>query len=184
MAVIYAFLAEGFEEVECLAAMDVLKRAGDEIKLVSVTGSLEVSGSHKFTIKADCLFEEADFSEAHVLFLPGGMPGTANLAAHKGLCDLLVSAMHENKMIAAICAAPTVLGKLGLLEGKNATCYPGMEEGLTGAKYVKTGVVTDGNIITGRGLGYALDIGLELVRILHDGKTAEEIKSAIQYDQF
>lgn len=183
MKKVYAFLADGLEEVECLAVADVLMRGGIEVSLVSVTRSLEVTGSHGITIKADKLFEEICPEEADVLFLPGGMPGTRNLQEHRGLRAALKAAVAEGRRVAAICAAPSVLGSLGLLTGRRATCYPGFEDKLEGASYTHDGVVTDGPVTTGRGLGYALDLGLELLRILADESTSAQIKSAIQYDQ-
>lgn len=182
MAEVYAFLADGLEEVECLAVADVLARAGVKVTLVSITGKREVKGAHGFGIKTDVLLEDVDLMKADVLFLPGGMPGTKNLAACKPLCDGLVKANEAGHRLAAICAAPSVLGGLGILKGKKATCYPGFEDALSGAKATGAGVVTDGNVTTARGLGYALDLGLELVTLLMDEKTARDIKSAIQYD--
>lgn len=183
MKKVYACMAEGLEEVECLAAVDVMRRAGLEVTLVSMGNTKQVTGSHKITVTADALFSEISPLDADCLFLPGGMPGTKHLAAHEGLCSALKQAAEEGKHLAAICAAPSVLGGLGLLRGKAATCYPGFEEKLEGAVYTKQGVVTDGNITTARGLGYALDLGLELVRILVDAETAANIKAGIQYDQ-
>lgn len=183
MTEVYAFLAEGMEEVECLAAADVMARAGIKVTLVSITGKKKVKGSHGFKMKADVLLEDADLSRADVLFLPGGMPGTKHLGECKPLCEALVKANEEGKRLAAICAAPSVLGELGLLKGKKATCYPGWESKLTGAVLTGAGVVTDGNITTARGLGYALDLGLELVSLLVNETAAQQIKSAIQYDQ-
>lgn len=181
MAEVYAFLAEGLEEVECLAAADVMARAGIKVTLVSITGKKKVKGSHGFKLKADILLEDADLSKADVLFLPGGMPGTRHLGECKQLCEALIKANEEGKRLAAICAAPSVLGDLGLLKGKKATCYPGWESHLTGASLTGAGVVTDGNITTARGLGYALDLGLELVSLLVSENAAQQIKSAIQY---
>lgn len=184
MAQVYAFLAPGLEEVECLATVDVLIRAGIKVELVTVTDCLEVTGSHNITVKADCKLKDVKWDEAQVLFLPGGMPGTNNLAECRELTSHLVEAYHAGKRLAAICAAPSVLGGLGLLRGKKATCYPGFEDQLLGAEYQKAGVVTDGCVTTARGLGYALDLGLELVGILADDETAKRIKASIQYDQF
>lgn len=184
MAKVYAFLAEGSEEVENLAVLDVLVRAGIEVKLVSITGKKEVVTSHNVHIVTDALIEEVDLKSADVLFIPGGLPGTTNMLNHSGLCQGLKDAFAEGRRVAAICAAPSVLGQLGLLEGKNATCYPGFEDKLIGAKYTKNGVVTDGNVTTARGLGYALDLGLELVALLDSREKAAQIKAAIQYDQF
>ena len=183
MAVVYAFLADGLEEVECLATADVLIRAGVKVKLVSITGKKEVKGAHGFGIHADTLLHEIDPMKADLLFLPGGMPGTKNLMACKPLCDALVQADAAGKRLAAICAAPSILGQLGLLKDKKATCYPGFEDALTGAKLTGAGVVTDGNITTARGLGYALDLGIELASLLVDRPVALQVKDSIQYDQ-
>lgn len=183
MAKVYAYLAAGLEEVECLAVVDVLRRSGVEVLMVSVTGKREVAGSHKIELKADALFEEVNSDEADVLYLPGGMPGTTNLKAHEGLADAIWRANKQGRRIAAICAAPSVLGEMGLLKGRTATCYPGFEDKLTGVSYTSQGVVTDGNITTGRGLGYALDMGLELIRLLQGPQQSEKIKSSIQFDR-
>lgn len=183
MAEVYAFLADGLEEVECLAAVDVLIRGGVSVKLISISDKKEVTGSHGFKITADAVIGEVNLEEADVYFLPGGMPGTKYLGSCKVLCQALVKADKEGKRLAAICAAPSVLGQLGLLKGKKATCYPGFESFLEGAVHTSAGVVTDGNITTSRGLGYALDLGLELLGLLTDRENAKEIKAAIQYDR-
>lgn len=183
MAEVYAFLADGLEEVECLATADVLIRAGVKVTLVSISDKKEVTGSHGFTVMADATIGEIDFKKADVLFLPGGMPGTRHLSECRALCDALVTANEEGRRLAAICAGPSVLGGLGILRGKKATCYPGFEGALAGAEITGDGVVTDGNVTTARGLGYALDLGLELAGLLVDEKTASHIKTAIQYDQ-
>ena len=183
MGKVYAFLADGSEEVELLAVTDVLIRGGQDVKLVSVMGTRDVITSHKVKLQADLEFSEAEFSDADLLFLPGGMPGTKNLGAHEGLLELLKHAYEKNVRIAAICAAPSVLGRLGLLEGKRATCFPGFESELTGARHTSQGVVTDGTITTARGLGYALDLGIELLKYLSSEEEAGRIKEAIQYDQ-
>lgn len=182
MAKVYAFVADGMEEVECLGVCDVLVRADVEVKLVSIMGRKEVTGSHGFRIIADELIEEIS-DDADVLFLPGGLPGTTNLAAHEGLAELLKAHAAAGKRLAAICAGPSVLGRLGLLDGHRATCFPGWEEKLIGAECHGEGVVTDRLISTGRGMGWALDLGLELVRILIDEETAENLKTTIQYDR-
>lgn len=180
---VLAFMAEGFEEVECLAVVDVLRRAGIHTELVSISEQKEVCSSHQVLIKADKTLGEADLDHADVLFLPGGMPGARNLAACKPLCDALIKAAAEGRHLAAICAGPSVLGKLGLLKDKKATCYPGFENELLGAETTKQGVVTDGKITTARGLGYALDLGLEIVNLMLGEDKAKEIKASIQYDQ-
>ena len=184
MAKVYAFLADGLEEVECLAVCDVLKRAGAEVEMVSVNDGREVVSSHRVRIICDSsMGEKEGFEDGDVLFLPGGMPGTVNLMNCTELKKALKSQYEKKKRIAAICAAPSVLGMMGFLEGRKATCYPGFEDKLKGAVYTKTGVVTDGNITTARGLGYALDLGLELVRLLYSEERAAEVKASIQYDQ-
>ena len=181
MALVYAFMADGLEEVECLATADILARAGVTVKLVSVTGKREVRGSHGFGIRADYLLKNVDFDKADMLFLPGGQPGTTHLMECRTLCDALVEANKKGKRIAAICAAPMVLGGLGILKDRRATCYPGCEDRLNGAKYTGAGVVTDGNITTSRGLGFVFDFGLELARLLADPIAASNVSNAILY---
>lgn len=183
MGKVYAFVADGSEEVELLAVVDVLLRGGQDVKLVSVNGKKEVVSAHRIKLQADYEFSQADLSDGDVLFLPGGMPGTRNLGEHEGLKEALLKANQSGKRIAAICAAPSVLGKLGILEGKKATCFPGFEPELKGACFTGQGVITDGNISTARGLGYALDLGIELLKHLTDEDHARQIKEAIQYDQ-
>ena len=131
MARVYAFVADGMEEVECLAVCDCLRRAKVDVKLVSIMGRKMVTGSHGFKIEADCLFEEIG-DDADVLFLPGGLVGTNNLKAHRGLAEMLKAHAAAGKRLAAICAAPSVLGELGLVEGHRATCYPGFEDQMKG----------------------------------------------------
>ena len=183
MAKVYAFLAEGLEEVECLAVVDVLRRSGVEVTLVSVGETKEIVGSHGIRLTADALFEETNPDQADILFLPGGMPGTKNLQAHQGLAEAIRKAAKQGRRIAAIGAAPSILGTMGLLKGRTATCYPGFEDMLEGASYTSQGVITDGNITTSRGLGYALALGLELIRLLQGPQQAERIREAVQYDR-
>lgn len=183
MAKVYAYLAEGLEEVECLAVVDVLRRSGVDVTMVSITGAKEITGSHGIKFMADALFEEANSDAADVLFLPGGMPGTNHLKAHEGLKAAIEKANKQGRRVAAICAAPSVLGSMGLLKGRTATCYPGFEDQLTGVSYTSQGVVTDGNITTSRGLGYALDLGLELIRLLQGPQQARKIAASIQYSR-
>lgn len=181
MSKVSIFAAEGMEEVECLAVADMLKRGGVEVETVSITQSRMVTSSHNVTICTDMIFEEADFSDSDLLFLPGGVPGTPNLAAHEGVCTLLKEFAASGKRLAAICAAPSVLGDLGLLKGRTATCYPGWESHLTGAVYTRQGVVTDGSITTARGVGFAIDLGLELIRLLEGEEKAAAVKAGIQH---
>ena len=181
MVKVLAFLAPGLEEVECLAVVDLLRRAGMEVPLVSMGEGPVIRGAHGIRIVCDLCFDALDPTGADALFLPGGMPGTANLAAHEGLCALLRQWSAQGKRLAAICAAPSVLGELDLLRGRRATCYPGWEHALRGASYTTEGVVTDGMITTARGLGFALDLGLELVRLFQGDAAAEALARAIQH---
>lgn len=174
-------MADGFEEVEGLTVVDLLRRAGIECETVSVTGKRTVTSSHNITLYADRLFEDGSLADADMLVLPGGMPGTLNLLSHEGLKKLLCSCAADGRYIAAICAAPSVLGAHGLLAGKKATCYPGFEEKLTGAVCSANKVVRDGNIITSRGLGTAIDFALTLVSLLAGQETADQVAASIQY---
>lgn len=158
------FLATGFEEIEAISIIDVLRRGGVDLNIVSVSGMEYVEGAHGITVKSDSLFFSIDFSDYDLFVLPGGMPGTTNLAKHEGLCELLKNIFEQGKKIGAICAAPSVLGQLGLIEGKLATCYPGFEDELVGANVVNRDIVRDGNLITGRGAGVAMEFGLELLK--------------------
>lgn len=181
MTKVSVFIAEGTEEAECLITVDLLRRAGFEVDLVSVTGSLEVTSSHNVKVIADHTFETACFSDSDMLFVPGGVPGVPNLTAHEGLAELLKDFANKGKKLAAVCAGPSVLGRLGILEGKKATCFPGWEDKLIGATYTGEGVVTDGNITTGRGLGFSVDLGLELIRVLAGEELSNDIKGRIQH---
>lgn len=151
MAKVYEFLADGFEEIEALLPVDILRRGGVAIQTVSVTGSELVTSSHGVTIKADLLFENTDLSDADMLLLPGGLPGATNLNEHEGVRKALTEQNAKGKRIGAICAAPMVLGSLGLLHGRKATCSPGFEKYMDGAEYTAQLFQEDGNIITGEG---------------------------------
>lgn len=181
MKKVYVFLADGFEEVEGLTVVDVLRRAGADTETVSVMGRKEIRGSHEIQITADRLFEDVDFLDAQLLVLPGGMPGTSNLKAHTGLTELLRSFDREEKYIAAICAAPSILGDLGMLKGRKACAYPSFEDKLNCKEVVSDPVVTDGHIITGRGMGAAIAFALKLTELLFGGKKADEIAESIVY---
>lgn len=163
MEYIYLFLAEGFEEVEALGTVDVLRRAGLPVKTVSVMEQLEVTGSHQVTVKADMLFDEESLCDAEMLILLGGMPGSLNLSEHEGLRRVILAFFAAGRPMAAICAAPMVYGKLGLLKNKKVTCYPGFEEYLEGA--VPTGALVehDANIITGKGPGATFEFAMAIV---------------------
>ena len=173
MSKVNVFFATGYEEIEALTVIDILRRAGIETNMVSVTGEMEVTG------KMDTLFDEKD--EADMLVLPGGMPGTLNLLAHEGLTAKVKEYCSNGKYIAAICAAPTVFGKLGLLKERRATCYPGMEDELFCEEALEDAVVIDGKIITSRGMGTAIDFALALLTVLKDEEVAEDMSSKIVY---
>lgn len=175
----YVFLAEGFEEIEAVTVVDVLRRAGLTITTVSVSGAREVTGSHGIPVIADELFEYVDHDGADLLILPGGMPGTKHLAEHRKLGELLLRYHEQGRRIAAICAAPIVLGGLGILTGKTATCYPGNEPQLTGAQLSHAAVVTDGNIVTSRGAGTALAFALELVALTAGPEKAKNLREGM-----
>lgn len=181
MSEVCVFLADGFEEIEGLTVVDLLRRAGIETQTVSIMGREEINGAHGIGVKADTVFEHTDFSDTKMLVLPGGMPGTTHLKEHKGLKNLITEYDKEEKYLSAICAAPTVFGSMGILQGKKAICYPGMEEGLTGAKVVCQPVVTDGHITTSRGLGTAIDFALSLITQLRDKESADRIASQVVY---
>ena len=178
---VYIFLADGFEDIEGLTVVDLLRRAGVDIRTVSIKNTKEVQTAHGICLLTDEVFGEVDFSDADMLVLPGGMPGTLHLGDCEGLKGFLMKAAEENGRIAAICAAPTVLGKLGLLNGRKAICYPGMEDGLTGAEVTVEPVVTDGNITTSRGLGTAIPFALRLIEELSGKETADRIAESVVY---
>lgn len=177
------FLAEGFEEIEGLTVVDILRRAGVETVMISITGQKEVHGSHKIGVLADCLYEEVEFSELDGIVLPGGMPGTTNLGNYSGVNEAVKSFAENGKLVAAICAAPSVLGQAGILEGKKAACYPGFEDKLTGAEVVYEEVAEAGNVITSRGMGTAISFGLRLTAYLVSEQKAKELAEGIIYRQ-
>lgn len=169
----YMLLADGFEEVEALGALDVLRRGGVDIKTVGITGKA-VTGAHGVTVTADLLPSEAD-GEIALLVLPGGMPGTSNLDASPETDRLLAATLASGGHVGAICAAPSILGKRGLLRGREAVCYPGFEQTLSGASIPLRRVVTSDCFTTAVGMGAALDFGLELLRILSDEDTVRQV---------
>jgi len=172
---IYVFLAEGFEEIEALTVVDVLRRAQLPVQTVSVMDNAAVVGAHGITVVADTTVAAVDANVAEMLVLPGGMPGTTNLEACEPLCQMLQAFSSENRPISAICAAPMVFGHLGLLKGRQATIYPGMEDELVGATAVQEPVVVDGNITTSRGPATALPFALALVERFCGAETAQSI---------
>ncbi|MGN1419278.1 MAG: DJ-1 family glyoxalase III [Acutalibacteraceae bacterium] len=177
---IYCFLANGFEEVEALAPVDMLKRAKKEVLTVAVGGEY-ITGSHAITVKADTTIDQIVLSDnLEAIILPGGMPGTKNLEASKGVQAAIDFCAENKKYICAICAAPSVLGHKGLLNGKEAIAFPGFEDDLEGAKISKKHVVTDGNFITAKGAGVAIDFGLEIVKALCSQELSDSIRKSIQ----
>ncbi len=177
---IYMFLADGFEEVEALCPLDILRRAGLEVTTVGVDGKDIIKGAHGITVHADIPDIMYRDSAPDMIILPGGMPGSSNLDESRIVDSALRAASRQGKYLAAICAAPMVLGKRGYLEGKRAVCFPGFEEYLSGADIPSDStVVRDGNIITAKGMGAAFDFGLELVKCFKNDGTAEKIKISV-----
>ena len=168
-------LAEGFEEIEAISIIDVLRRADFKVEVVSITGELEVTGSHNIKVTADAFFEDIDYSVIDMIVLPGGMPGAANLKAHSGLREQILNFNDSVKPLAAICAAPMVFGNLGLLKEKRATCYPGFEDELHGAIITGADVEEAGNIITGKGAGVAIQFALKIVEKYKGADEAREL---------
>ena len=178
----YIFLATGFEEIEALATADILRRANIDVTLVSIYPELEVSGAHGITVVTDTIFDACDFSDAEWLICPGGLPGADNLYAHTALTELLLAHNANGGNIAAICAAPAVvLAPLGIIKGKNATCYPGFEPKLTEgyATPQNQRVVTDGNIITANGPSSATPFALAIVEKAKGKETADEVAAGM-----
>ena len=184
MAKVYLFLANGYEEIEGLTVVDLLRRANIEIVMVSITGEVYVTGSHHIVTKSDAVFEDCKFDDADMLILPGGMPGTKNLLEHDGL-DILLKEFHgKGKNLAAICAAPKVLGTKGVLRGLKATCFPGNEESLEGAIVSDDDVVEDHNIITSKAMGTAIDFSLAIIRKLVGEEEARQVAKSIYYAHY
>ena len=181
MAKVYEFLATGFEEIEMITTVDLLRRADIEVCLVSITGEREVAGAHGITVVADELYEEVKTFAGDMLLLPGGQPGTTNLGNYKPLLRLLKEWSAKHQKIAAICAAPGILGELGLLKGHQATSYPSVMQKLIGADKSEEEVVVDEHIITSRGVGSAIAFGLRLVSILKGDTCAQELAKSILY---
>lgn len=175
------FLANGLEEIEALAVVDILRRALVTVDVVSITGTLEVTGSHDIRIIADKVIADIDFDDYEMLILPGGMPGTTNLEACKPLTDAVRAFDAAGKKLAAICAAPGILGRMGLMEGRRSCCYPGVDDQLKGAKVCAVETLTDGHITTGRSFGCAVPFGLEIVRVLLGEDKAAQLKDEIVY---
>lgn len=183
MAKVYEFIADGAEEIEALTVIDVLRRGGVEAVTVSVTGSEYTTSAHGVVIKCDTTIEEADVSDADFLLLPGGLPGATNLLEHAGVREALLKQVADGKKVGAICAAPMVLGDLGLLRGKRATCYPGFEKYLDGADYTQELFTVDGNVVTGCGPAATLPYSYAILEILTDHQTVEGLKEGMMYNK-
>ena len=173
------FLADGFEEIEGLTVVDILRRAKISISMISINGKKSVEGAHGIVVATDQDIAECELDELDMLVLPGGMPGTLSLAGCRKLTEALQKADQEKKGIAAICAAPSILGELGLLKGRKAVCYPGFEKKLEGAEVLEEPVVTDGHITTSRGMGTAIAFALELTKRMKGAGDAEQIGASI-----
>ena len=179
---VYMFLANGFEEIEALCPLDLLRRAGIEVTTVGINGATQVMGSHGICVQTD--MPDTMFRDAapEMVILPGGMPGSKNLDESRTVDQALRAANASGGYLAAICAAPMVLGHRGYLNGKRAICFPGFESDLTGAEIASERVVRDGNIITAAGMGVALEFGLALVAVLKDQSTADGLRRAVLAD--
>ncbi|MCR5131003.1 MAG: DJ-1/PfpI family protein [Prevotella sp.] len=185
MAKVYVFLADGFEDIEALAPIDILRRGGMKVVTISVMESQLVESAHGVGVMADALFEDVrSYDDADMLVLPGGMPGASNLVAHKGLCKILIKQYERQGRIAAICASPgVVLAPLGILDGKSATCYPGFEQAFLDTDYTAALVTTDGNVTTACGPGAAMAFGYELLCQLGAADAAEALKEGMMYNR-
>lgn len=175
MKKVYLFMADGFEEIEALAVVDLLRRANVGVEMVSVSNTLEVVGAHNVVVKADSLIANAQIKNPDMLILPGGMPGMENLYACERLRELLLKQAGEQRLVAAICASPSILGRLGLLKQQQAVCYPGFEDELTEAFVRNDKVVVSDNIITSRAPGTAIPFALELIKILCGLEVSDQI---------
>jgi len=173
---VYLLLADGFEEIEALTPLDMLRRAGVDTLSVSINKTKEVNGTHKIKVIADILIDEVSYSDIDAVILPGGLPGADNLRTNEKVDSLIDKAYAENKLVCAICAAPRILGEKGILKGRKAVCYPGFEQYLKGANVVDAGCVRDGNVITSKGMGKANEFALAIVEALTDKNTADRIK--------
>lgn len=175
------FFGEGYEEIEALTVVDICRRAGLDIQMISVTGEKIVTGSHKIPVTMDCLIDEIDFEKLDMIVLPGGMPGTKNLEACEELMKQVDAFNQGGKYVAAICAAPSILGHRGILQGKIACCYPGFEEHLIGATVTKNEVEVSEKVITSRGMGCAIPFSLKIVELLLGEQIAKELSDGIIY---
>ena len=176
---VYLFFATGTEEIEALGTADIIRRAGLDLQIVSITGKRIVTGAHGIRVETDALLEDVEFFDADMLIFPGGMPGATNLAACEDLNERLRDHVFLGRPVAAICAAPLILGRLGFLEGKRATCYPGFESELTGATCTGALVEQDGLFITGKGPAAVFEFGYAIVERLKDKDTADALRQGM-----
>ncbi|RKJ19469.1 DJ-1/PfpI family protein [bacterium D16-50] len=183
MKKIGVFFAEGYEEIEALTVVDICRRCGLGVDMVSVTEELMVTGSHGIGVRMDKGFSSADFQEYDMAVLPGGMPGTKNLEAHEGLMAQVDAYYAGGKYVAAICAAPSIFGHRGILKGRRACCYPGMEAHLEGAEVTAGPVEIADNVITSRGMGTAMDFALAIVEVLCGKEKAQEMAEAVVHQR-
>ena len=177
---VYIILGKGFEEAEAIIPCDLLRRTGVDVSFAGI-GGLEIIGGHGIAVKADCVAEETDFSKAEMIVLPGGLGGVASIRGCKAVMDAVKTAYAENHYVAAICAAPTILAELGITDGKNATCYPGMEAEMGSANMVSSGAVADGTVVTGKAAGTAFDFALKLISVLRGEAAAASIAAGVVY---
>lgn len=181
---LHVVLADGFEEIEALATVDILRRCGLSVQILSVTGKRLIMGAHNIPVQADTLLRVADMNQTDGIILPGGMPGASTLAASDCLRKAIRTAYNSQKLLAAICAAPMVLGQMGLLENKRATCYPGFEKYLTGANVTGNVIEKDGRIITGNGPGAAIDFAFAIAAEFVSEATIDEVRKGMMLHSF
>ena len=177
---VYIILGQGFEEAEAVIPCDLLRRAGVQVRLAGIGGT-EIVGGHGITLHADCVAGQTDFSNAEMLVLPGGMGGVASILGSKAVLDAVAAQHRRGKPIAAICAAPTILARLGITDGRRATCYPGMEAEMGTASCTGENAVRDGSVITGKAAGTAFDFALTLIEVLCDKETARRVADGVVY---
>lgn len=179
MSSVAVLVADGFEMIECLCAVDVLRRGGVRATLVSIMPTRETVSSQQVPVTCDCLIDDVNFDEYDYVLLPGGLPGATNLRADERVCQVLTE-FAANKHVAAICAAPYILGELGLLVGRKATCFPGQEKSFPAGVYTGEGVTVDGNIITGSGMGQALPFAMAILNEIAGEAAVDKVKRSIQ----
>ena len=179
---VYILLGTGFEEIEALAPCDILRRGGVQVALVGVNGP-EITGGHGITVRADLTVEQLDRTQLEMIVLPGGLGGVQAMGESPAAMEAVSWAYEHDKWVAAICAAPTLLPRLGISQGKRCVCYPGMEDQVEGAEMVKANAVRDGRLLTGRGPGAALDFGFMLLEALRGSDVAAQVRAGMVYQQ-